>query len=96
MTSKEGKVHVVICDACGTVDELGEEKDALRVADDHRRRQPDGREHEVCVVTISGGADYDDLLEYLSRLVDKGGSPLDVLDEEDIPTTKVNVVRDGE
>jgi hypothetical protein len=46
------------------------------------------------LLNISDGVDYDDLLKYLSRLVDKGGNPLDILDEEDILTTKVNVVQD--
>jgi len=87
------KTHAVVCDACGAVDELDQENAALRVADDHRRRQPDGEEHEVAVLTFSDGAGYDDLLEYLSRLVDKGGSAHDLLDEHDVPTTKVNVVR---
>jgi hypothetical protein len=67
---------------------------ALRVADDHRRRQPDTGEHDVVVLTFYDGLDYDNLLEYLSRLVDKGGSALDVLDEHGVPTTKVDVVRE--
>lgn len=87
--------HVVICNACGAVDELGEERPALRVADDHRRRQNDEHEHEVSVLSFADNAEYDDLLNYLSRLVDEGGDPLKVLDEHDgVPKKTVNVVRE--
>jgi peptidoglycan/xylan/chitin deacetylase (PgdA/CDA1 family) len=94
MTDGDERTRAVVCDACGAVDELGQEDTALRVADDHRRRQPDADEHDVVVLTFSDGADPNDFLEYLSRLVDKGGSALDVLDEHGVPTTKVNVVRE--
>jgi hypothetical protein len=51
MTDTDEKTHAVVCDACGAVDELDQEDTALRVADDHRRRQPDADEHDVVVLT---------------------------------------------
>jgi hypothetical protein len=88
------KTPAIVCDVCGAVDELDQKRAALRVADDHRRRQPDPDEHDVVVLTFYDGLDYDNLLEYMSRLADKGGGALDVLDEHDVPTTTVDVVRE--
>ena len=87
-------MNVVLCDECGTVDELGHHRKAVLFAHERRRRQPD--EHEVFVLEVSGPA-YEDfkenVLERMDELVDRGGSPADVVrdvfDEDDI--TRVHV-----
>lgn len=90
-------MNLIICDECGSIDEVAEsEKKAIAFADEHRRRNTG--EHETFVIQVNDPKhDYfvNKVLEEINDLVDEGGSPAEVLREE-CDIRQVYVEREGE